>query len=87
MKYLIIIFLLLGSIVYSQSLPTRWDELTASDWNLALEKSNRTIILPIGILEKHGPHAPLGSDLIHAREWSARATKQEYAVVFPDYFY
>lgn len=87
MKYLIIIFLLFGSIVYSQSLPTRWDELTASDWKLALEKSNRTIILPIGILEKHGPHAPLGSDLIHAREWSARAAKQEYAVVFPDYFY
>jgi creatinine amidohydrolase len=46
-----------------------------------------TCILPIGILEKHGPHAPLGSDLIHVREWAARATKKEYAVVFPDYFY
>jgi creatinine amidohydrolase len=75
------------SPLLAQSLPARWDELTASDWPQALEKSNRTCILPIGILEKHGPHAPLGSDLIHVREWSARATKQEYAVVFPDYFY
>ena len=41
----------------------------------------------IGILEKHGPHAPIGSDLIHVREWAARATRREYAVVFPDYFY
>lgn len=71
----------------AQDLPARWDELTASDWPKALEKSNRTAILPIGVLEKHGPHAPIGSDLIHVREWSARVTKREYAVVFPDYFY
>jgi creatinine amidohydrolase len=67
--------------------PFRWDELTASDWPSALERSARTCILPIGILEKHGPHAPIGSDLIHVREWSARAAGKEYAVVFPDYFY
>lgn len=72
---------------FSQTIPSRWDELTASDWPLALEKSSKTCILPIGVLEKHGPHAPIGSDLIHVREWAARATKQEYAVVFPDYFY
>lgn len=68
-------------------IPARWDELTASDWPQALARSGRTCILPIGILEKHGPHAPIGSDLIHAREWAARAAKEEYAVVFPDYFY
>src|ERR1700744_1941245 len=71
----------------SQTIPFRWDELTASDWPKALEKSSRTCILPIGILEKHGPHVPIGSDLIHAREWAARAARLEYAVVFPDYFY
>jgi creatinine amidohydrolase len=68
-------------------LPARWDELTAGDWPKALERSNQTCILPIGILEKHGPHDPIGSDLIHVREWASRATKREYAVVFPDYFY
>jgi creatinine amidohydrolase len=76
-----------ATIGAAQELPARWDELTASDWPKALEKSASTCILPIGILEKHGPHAPIGSDLIHVREWSARATKKEYAVVFPDYFY
>ena len=72
---------------YAQDLPVRWDELTAADWPKALEKSGRTAILPIGILEKHGPHGPIGSDLIQVREIAARATKSEYAVVFPDYFY
>ena len=77
----------LASGAAAQDLPARWDELTASDWPQAMERSAATCILPIGILEKHGPHAPIGSDLIHVREWSARATKKEYAVVFPDYFY
>ena len=71
----------------AQQLHSRWDELTASEWDKALQQSDSTCILPIGILEKHGPHAPIGSDLIQVREWAARATKQEYAVVFPDYFY
>jgi creatinine amidohydrolase len=71
----------------AQQLPSRWEELVASDWPQALEQSHETAILPIGILEKHGPHVPIGSDLIQVREWAARATKQEYAVVFPDYFY
>src|SRR5438105_6478596 len=79
-------FSITGS-VYAQDLPARWDELTATDWPKALEKANRTAVLPIGILEKHGPHAPIGSDLIQVREIAARATKSEYAVVFPDYFY
>lgn len=74
-------------VASAQDLPARWDELTAGDWPKALERSGATCILPIGILEKHGPHAPIGSDLIHVREWSARAAKREYAVVFPDYFY
>ena len=86
MKKLFLLFFI-PLLSLAQTIPSRWDELTASDWELALEKSNYTCILPIGILEKHGPQAPIGSDLIRVRELSARATKKEYAVVFPDYFY
>ena len=87
MKLALAVLLMLAPAAMAADLPSRWDELTASDWPEALQRSNRTIILPIGILEKHGPHAPIGSDLIHVREWSARAAKREYAVVFPDFFY
>src|SRR6201998_1318785 len=79
--------LLCSGFSSAQDIPARWDELVASDWQAALDKSQKVCILPIGILEKHGPHSPIGTDLIHVREWAARATKEEYAVVFPDYFY
>lgn len=59
---LLIILLLFSNVAFAQRLPVRWDELLASDWEEALDKSGRTCILPIGILEKHGLHAPLGSD-------------------------
>jgi creatinine amidohydrolase len=81
------VVLLNAGTLLAQELHSRWDELTASEWPAALKKSSETCILPIGILEKHGPHVPIGSDLIQVREWAARATKKEYAVVFPDYFY
>jgi creatinine amidohydrolase len=84
---LLFMFLFLAVPLAAQELPSRWDELTASDWAKAQEKAAYTCVLPIGILEKHGPHVPLGSDLIQVREWAAGAAKKEYAVVFPDYFY
>ena len=89
MKPYLLLFtaLLFAGVTRAQQLPARWDELVASDFPQALEKSSKTCILPIGILEKHGPHSPLGTDLIHVREWAAHAVKSEYAVVFPDYFY
>jgi len=86
MRVLLIVLLLAGSAA-AQELPSRWDELTAADWPKAQERAAYTCVLPIGILEKHGPHMPMGSDLIQVRELSARAAKQEYAVVFPDFFY
>src|SRR5215475_1459601 len=79
---LITIFFALCLSSSAQEFPSRWDELTASDWPKAQEKAAYTCILPIGILEKHGPHVPLGSDLIQVREWSARAAKGEYVVIF-----
>jgi creatinine amidohydrolase len=81
------VFFFTSSSIMAQELHSRWDELTASDWPKALEKAAYTCILPFGILEKHGPHVPIGSDLIQVHEWAARATKKEYAIIFPDYFF
>ena len=43
--------------------------------------------MPFGIIEKHGPQLPLGTDLIDVRYASEQATKQEYAVIFPPYYF
>src|ERR1035438_7108368 len=78
---------LAGCTLAAQQLPVRCDELVASDWKKAIELSKGTCLLPIGILEKHGPHVPVGSDLFHATYISREVAKREYVVVFPEYFY
>jgi len=45
-------------------LPAKWEELTAEEFRQAIGKAQGTCLLPFGILEKHGPHLPLGTDLL-----------------------
>jgi creatinine amidohydrolase len=68
-------------------LSVHWEELTASDFRAAIRRSEGTCLLPFGILEKHGPHLPLGTDLLDVRYAALHAAEQEYAVVFPEYYF
>src|SRR3989441_6184557 len=83
------LLLLLGMIpAHGQSkLTVKWEELTADDFRQAIQQSKGTCLLPFGILEKHGPHLPLGTDLLNVRYASLHAAAQEYAVVFPEYYF
>jgi creatinine amidohydrolase len=68
-------------------LSPKWEELTAADFHRGVEQAKGTCLLPFGILEKHGPHLPLGTDLLNVRYASLEAVGQEYAVVFPEYYF
>src|SRR6266705_1626987 len=68
-------------------LSVKWEELTAGDFRAAIQQAKGTCLLPFGILEKHGPHLPLGTDLLNVRYVSLHAAAQEYAVVFPEYYF
>ncbi len=68
-------------------LSVHWEELTAEDFVQAIRQSGGTCLLPFGILEKHGPHLPLGTDLLDVRHAALGAAEQEYAVVFPEYYF
>src|SRR5713101_5612924 len=70
----------------AQSLSVKWEELTAGDFVQAIEKAQGTCMLPFGILEKHGPHLPLGNDLINVRYAALHGAEQEYVVVYPEYY-
>jgi creatinine amidohydrolase len=76
-----------STISAQQKLSVHWEELTATDFTRAIEQSKGTCILPIGILEKHGPHLPLGTDLLNVRYASLHAAEKEFAVVFPEYYF
>jgi creatinine amidohydrolase len=68
-------------------LSVHWEELTAVDFREAIHRSGGTCLLPFGILEKHGPHLPLGTDLLNVRYAALHAAEREYAVVFPEYYF
>ena len=80
-------FLVTVSSRAQSQLSIKWEELTAPDFVKAIQQAQATCLLPIGILEKHGAHLPLGNDLINVRYLSEHAAGQEYAVVFPDYYF
>ena len=71
----------------AQTLSPKWEELTAADFQTAITRARGTCLLPFGIIEKHGPQLPLGTDLINVRYVSEHAAEQEFAVVFPAYYF
>lgn len=71
----------------AQTLSVHWEELTAADFAKAVVLSKSTCALPFGIIEKHGPAGPLGTDLINIRYASELAAKQEYTILFPAYYF
>ncbi len=77
-----------AEVCFAQTpLPTKWEELTAADFVQAVHQSEGVCVLPFGIIEKHGPHLPLGTDLLDVRFAVANAVKEQYAVVFPEYYF
>jgi creatinine amidohydrolase len=67
--------------------PVKWEELTAPNFIKAVELSGGTCIIPLGVIEKHGPHLPLGTDLIDVRAMVLRAAQKEYSIIFPEYYF
>ncbi len=72
---------------HAQKLSPRWEELTGPDFVQAIHQSQGVCVLPFGILEKHGAHLPIGTDLLDVRFAVMNAVGQEYAVVFPEYYF
>jgi creatinine amidohydrolase len=84
----VVLILFCPSLAWPQArLSVRWEELTAAEFRSAIEQSKATCLLPFGILEKHGPHMPLGTDLLKVRSAVLQAAGREYALVFPEYYF
>src|SRR5659263_124012 len=63
-----------------------WENLTMPGLE-ALRQQTQTVILPLGSLEEHGPHLPLGTDTFHAMEVARRVSLLRPVVVAPPLFY
>jgi creatinine amidohydrolase len=87
--FLLGVFFVPGALAVQEppeQLSVHYEDLTAPQFVRAVQKSGGTCVIPLGIMEKHGPHLPLGTDLIACRETARLAAEQEYTIVFPPYF-
>jgi len=82
-QFIILSFMFITYSTYSQQLSPAWEELTSPDFALAVKQSGGVCIIPMGVIEKHGPHLPLGTDVLTSRDIARRAAEKEYCIVFP----
>ena len=63
-----------------------WQDLTMPEFESARDHL-QTVILPVGSIEEHGPHLPLGTDALHAIEVARRVAESRPVLVAPPVFY
>ena len=64
---------------------TRWAYTTSENFTSLIEESKGVCVIPMGCLEKHGTHLPVGTDIIQARRMAYLASQIETCCVFPDF--
>lgn len=62
----------------------KWEDIDGDHFAHMVEEVKGVCLVPIGCLERHSHHLPLGTDIIVARSVSVQAAEQEPAIVFPD---
>jgi len=65
----------------------KWEDFTAPEFDRAVEEAGGVCVVPIGVIEKHGDHLPLGMDVFAARAVAERAAEKEPAIIFPFYLF
>lgn len=64
---------------------TRWLYRTSEDFAELREASRNVCVIPMGCVEKHGLHLPLGTDALAASRIAHMASQIETFCVFPDF--
>jgi creatinine amidohydrolase len=64
----------------------RWEDLRMPEFE-AWRTKHPIVILPVGSVEEHGPHLPLGTDAFHAIELARRLAELRPALMAPPLYY
>jgi creatinine amidohydrolase len=65
----------------------QWENLTSLDFEKAVQECEGVGILPVGVIEAHSSHLPLGMDMFACHWVACRAAEKESAIVFHAYPY
>ena len=60
-----------------------WENLREEEFSDAISKSDGVCVIPLGCLEKHGQHLPVGTDYLETMHIIRAATEIEDVMVFP----
>ena len=66
---------------------TRWLYHTSESFPTLVEESKGVCVIPMGCVEKHGLHLPLGQDIIQGSYIAHMASQLETVCVFPDFVF
>ena len=61
----------------------QWEQLTAPEFSNAVRDTG-VCILPLGVLERHSDHLPLGTDFLNAHRIASLAAEREAASMAVD---
>ena len=62
----------------------RWEDLSGDQFAAAVKACDGVCLVALSVVERHGHHLPVGTDMYIGREICARAAALEPALVFPD---
>ena len=63
------------------------ENLREEEFETAIKNSKGVCVIPVGCLEKHGQHLPVGTDVIHITEIARRAAEIEPVCIFPTMYF
>lgn len=61
-----------------------WEELSSDDFPQAVKDAQGVCVVPLSVIERHGHHLPMGTDMLIGRELCQRIAALEPVVVFPN---
>jgi creatinine amidohydrolase len=61
-----------------------WEELSSDDFPQAVRAAQSVCLVPLSVIERHGHHLPMGTDMFIGRELCRRTAALEPAIIFPD---
>jgi creatinine amidohydrolase len=65
----------------------RWEELTADRFVEAVKECEGVCLVALSVVERHGHHLPLGTDMYEGRGMLSRVASLEPVIEFPDYIF
>ncbi|MHB8629971.1 MAG: creatininase family protein [Aggregatilineales bacterium] len=78
---------LLADLATQERKAMQWEELTGDQFPQAVSAVQHVCLLPLSVIERHGHHMPLGTDMYIGREICRRAAALESAIIFPDFIF